>query len=139
MTRKMILAGVGVAGVLAIGGTATAALADSGSATTAQPSGSTHAAKGSRALARLCDREPRRAQRVDRLIARYSGSATTKGSVAWLNARAAKLQSTNPGLAKIISDEAKVRQSQINTLKLRKNTQADTVSYCAAKGHPVHS
>jgi hypothetical protein len=138
MKRKLILAGAGIAGVLAIGGTTTAALASSGSAP--QAAQTTHAQTGQKTkkgLDRLCNREPARAARVSRLIARYSGSATTKGSVAWYNAKATKLQSTNPGLAKLATDTANVRQSELATLKLRQQTQTDTVSYCATKGHPV--
>lgn len=131
MTRKMVLAGVGLAGVLAAG-TATAALADTLSSS---PSGT--AQQKSQDAARRCMQEPRRAARVDRLIAKFSGDAKTRGSVQWLQARAAKAQANDAALAAIIKDQAKIRQSQLATLKLRKDELGKIAQWCSAKGHPT--
>lgn len=132
MNRKMIFVGAGLAGALAVG-TATAALADTGSATPKPHTKQNH--KGG--LAAECKREPKQAARVDKLIARISGDANTKGSVAWLNAKAAKVQPKDPALAAIITDRAQIRQSQLATLKLRKDELSKIAAYCGSKGHPV--
>lgn len=141
MNRRMIIVGAGLAGVLAAG-TATAALADTGSPTpspTAQPPKAHTKQHRKAGLAAVCKREPRQAARVDKLIATFSGDANTKGSVAWLNARAAKVQPKDPALAAIITDRAQIRQSQLATLKLRKDELAKIAAYCGTKGHPVGS
>lgn len=139
MKRNLILAGAGLAAVLAVG-TATAALADSSTPaakpTTTKP---TTTKQHKRGVAALCEREPKQAARADKLIARLSGDAGTKGSVQWLNARAAKVQAKDPALAAIITDRAQERQSQLATLKIRKDELAKTAAWCGTKGHPVGS
>lgn len=140
MNRRMIFVGAALAGVLAAG-TATAALADTGSPSPSTPQApKTHAKQHRKAgLAARCKREPQQAARVDKLIATISGDANTKGSVAWLNAEAAKVQPKDPAMAAIITDRAQIRQSQLAALKLRKDELSKIAAYCGTKGHPVGS
>lgn len=142
MKRKMIFVTTGAAGVLLAGTAATAAMADTSSSSPSPKPGTTqpkqhNGRKGG--LVAECKREPKQAARVNKLIARFSGDATTKGSVQWLNARAAKVQAKDPALAAIITDRANARQSQLNTLKIRKDELAKIAAYCGTKGHPVGS
>jgi hypothetical protein len=134
MSRTMILAGAGLAGCLVLG-SATVALAADGSPS---PSPTAKTAPGVRAK-RLCKREPRVATRVDKLIARFSGDATTRGSVLWVKARADKVRPRDAQLAAIIDGRAQIRQSRITTLKLRKSELAKVASWCSAHGYSTGS
>ena len=138
MSRTMILASAGLAGYLVLG-TATAALAADGSPSPSplKPTASKRIL-GQRAK-RVCKREPRVAKRVDKLIARFSGDATTRGSVLWLKARADKVRASDAQLASIIDSRAQIRQSRINTLKLRQGELAKVASWCSTHGYSTGS
>ncbi|RAY11507.1 hypothetical protein DPM19_29830 [Actinomadura craniellae] len=82
----------------------------------------------------MCARADRAVDRVDRLITRFEGDAKTRGSVAWMNDRAAKVRAKDPARADIIAGRAKIRQSRLATLKLRKQNLPKVQKWCTDRG-----
>lgn len=72
---------------------------------------------------------------VTDLLGIVDGSATTPGSVAWLNAGAARAKTAgHPNLATWLSERATLRQEQGALLGTRKQMLANGVSWCDAHG-----
>lgn len=58
---------------------------------------------------KYCARIDKALERRQKLEDRWNGDATTRGSVAWLQAKAQSLSSTNPELSKLLTDVAALR------------------------------
>jgi hypothetical protein len=139
MPRKMILVGAGLAGCLVVGSAGVAMATDGSPSPSSPASPSAKPTSDAQRATRLCGREPKVAARVEKRLTRLTGDASTRGSVAWLQARATKVRARDPQLAAIIDDRVKIRQSLIPTLKLRQDELGKVVTWCAAHGHPVGS
>lgn len=72
---------------------------------------------------------------VTDLLATVNGDASTPGSVAWLNAQAARAKTAGRGqLADWLSQRATLRQEQGTVLSTRQQLLANGVSWCKAHG-----
>ncbi|HEU5332302.1 MAG TPA: hypothetical protein VFU73_06055 [Actinocrinis sp.] len=72
---------------------------------------------------------------VTDLLATVNGSATTPGSVAWLNAGAAKARAAGrTNLATWLTQRATLRQEQGAVLTTRQQLMAEGVTWCQAHG-----
>ena len=119
MAKKAII------GMLA-GGLAAAAIATvvAFAAPAAAETGGRAVAAGESAVAAAQDR-PAYCDRIDRVlpkrqavVTRLAGDANTKGSIAWLNAKAATASSAgNAELAKLFTDRAALRSGVLDPLK----------------------
>lgn len=105
------LAAAALTGVVALAAPAAAAPTDGStpsSSTTAPASGPDgHSAS----KPKYCDRIDRALDRHQRIADRWNGDASQRGSIAWLQARAAKVATTNPQLSTLLTDIA-ARRSQ---------------------------
>lgn len=129
------LAGAGVIGALVLVGSP-AAQADETPTPTPTPTATTKG--GQQRLharaARLCARADRVERRVNRLITRFSAGPGTRGSIQWVQARADRVRAKDPALADIIDGRARIRQSRLNTLQLRKQQLPKVEAWCASHG-----
>ncbi|WP_420121426.1 hypothetical protein [Nakamurella sp.] len=96
-----------LAATVALAGPAAAAPV-AGQAVTAQAVASPAAADAS-GTPKYCARIDKALERRQKLEDRWNGDATTRGSVAWLQAKAQSLSSTNPELSKLLTDVANLR------------------------------
>ncbi len=58
---------------------------------------------------KYCDRIDKALTRRQQLETRLNGDATTRGSIAWLQAKSQSLSSSNPELSKLLADMAALR------------------------------
>jgi hypothetical protein len=82
----------------------------------------------------LCARAHRVERRVDRLNTRLSAGPGTRGSVQWVQAKADRVRAKDPALADIIDGRARIRQSRLNTLRLRKQQLPKVTAWCGSHG-----
>ncbi|WP_051385787.1 hypothetical protein [Actinokineospora inagensis] len=119
--------GVGVTG---------AGVAAAQSSTQAPPSGSVTITLSAEQVNRICTvRIPKIEQRADRLVARINGGAETKGSVAWLKARADKEQAAGrTTTANLLKERADRRAGRVDDLNKAKQRAEDFKGkYCGSK------
>lgn len=146
MTRKA-LAGAGLAGVLALSAVApTSPAVAASSSVSSVSSGSRQSSKGqaakrdlARRAAGVCRRVPKTEKRVAGLIARFSGNERTKGSVRFFKAQADKVRAKDAQLAKVLDDQAKIREAEIVVLKLRAAQLKDVARFCKSHGFKTGS
>lgn len=100
------LAAATLATVVALAGPATAAPTDTTPATTS-PS-STSAPAGT-AKPKYCDHLEKALDRHQKTVDRWNGDASQRGSIAWLQARAATVAATDPQLSTLLNDRAALR------------------------------
>jgi hypothetical protein len=136
--RKRVAAVAATAALLGAGALTAPALADGGTpspSTSASAAPSTGEINPARAK-RLCKRVPKITTRVSKALTRIQGSATTKGSNAWLNAAATKADDAGKtALARVLRERAKIRATRIPTLKERQKALAEAKTWCQSKGY----
>jgi hypothetical protein len=82
--------------------------------------------------ARLCERVPRVQDRVDQLFERLQADSDTRGSVAWLTARAEQAREEgHDDLAMFLEHRATIRTERIDVLNARADALDDAASWCA--------
>lgn len=110
MAKKALLTML-TGGVTAAALATTVALA--GPAAAAPVAGQAVSAQASDASAaatpKYCARIDKALERRQKLEDRWNGDATTRGSVAWLQAKAQSVSSSNPELSKLLTDVANLR------------------------------
>lgn len=88
---------------------------------------------GSR-IDRACNRVPTVRERVQAKIAVLEAGATTKGSIAWLLAKADKAASKGkPAAAEVLRSKAAVRQAALEALKTKLAALDKAAAACAAR------
>ncbi|MBC6457848.1 hypothetical protein [Actinomadura sp. HBU206391] len=83
---------------------------------------------------RMCARADRVEKRVDRLVKRLSAGPGTRGSVQRLQKRAATVRSKDAARADILDGQVRIRQSRLNTLKLRQQNLPKVDKWCDSHG-----
>jgi hypothetical protein len=129
------LTGAGVIGALMVVGTPAAQATDTPTPTPTPTAGSTVQQQRLHARAvLLCARVDRVERRVNRLTTRLSAGPETRGSVRWVQAKADRVRAKDAALADIIDGRARIRQSRLNTLQLRKQQLPKVTTWCASHG-----
>jgi hypothetical protein len=96
-------------------------------ATASSPSPSPNQTKAER----FCARIPKATAKVNKALSKLQADATTKGSIAWLNAQATKAQNDGkPALATMYRDRAKTRTDQVTVLKDRQTALTHASAWC---------
>jgi hypothetical protein len=134
--RTWAVIAVAMAALMGLSGAfgAASANADSPSPSTSTSS-STDALNPARAK-KVCARLPKVTAKVDKALSRIQGGADTKGSVAWLNAKAAKADTDGKtALANVYRARAKARTDRVTVLQDRKTALAQTASWCKSAGY----
>lgn len=132
--RNAAAVAITLAAVLGATGTATA---DTGSTPSSTPStsatGTANTADGAK---RLCRRVPRIDARIDRALARLSGPATERGSIARLQKRVDNAKARNEtAVETFLNDKLTFRKSLVPMLNQR-STDLDAVrSWCDDQGY----
>jgi hypothetical protein len=86
-------------------------------------------------LERLCARVPNLQIRVDNVLERINGDATTRGSLAWLDTKIAKAEELGrTDLAEVLRNRKEVRTAAIDVLELRRDNLAEIADTCAELG-----
>ncbi|MCW2901159.1 MAG: hypothetical protein JWO67_3424 [Streptosporangiaceae bacterium] len=133
MSLKTLVGAGAVGALLVIGGSAAqAATNQSAPSPTAKPKVAQQQ-PGARAH-RLCGRIDKAEQRVDRRIARLSAGPGQRGSVKWLQARAAAVRAKDPARADLADGRVRIQQSKLNTLQLRKQQLPKVAKWCDTHG-----
>lgn len=104
----------------------------------AVPGAASAAGSGEGAPARLeraCLRIPNLQLRTDNAIARLNGDATTRGSLAWLQAKIDLAESRGRTEAvTVLENRLAVRTETLEVLELRRTELVDLAARCAARG-----
>jgi len=86
----------------------------------------------------LCTRVGVVSERVDAMIARLRGDATTVGSLAWLEAAAATAKDAGrTRLAEALEDRLAIRRERLDVLVRRAAALDEAAKRCAAAGLPA--
>jgi hypothetical protein len=86
-------------------------------------------------LATACGRVPPLQRRVDAAIALLQGDASTRGSIAWLDARLTAAQGDDRvQLATVLQNRIDVRTARLALLQERSTALAGIASICATHG-----
>jgi hypothetical protein len=82
-----------------------------------------------------CLRIPNLQIRTDRALTRLQADASTKGSLAWLQARIDKATAENhPQLVTVLTNRLAVRTARVAVLEQQQQTLADLAAICAEHG-----
>lgn len=124
--NRLVVSGVLATG-LVLGGAGVAA---------AEPTGPVTITLSQEQVANLCEKRlPRLERRVNRLLERINADAGTRGSVAWLEARAAKERAAGrETTAQLLAERAERRAGRVDDLALIADKVADfQTRHCGAK------
>ncbi|GAA4545351.1 hypothetical protein GCM10023175_24960 [Pseudonocardia xishanensis] len=70
-------------------------------------------------------RIPKALDRIDTMLTRIDGGASTKGSTAWLKARADRVRTTHPALADLLDQRAAARPAKVQELQTLRSQLQD--------------
>jgi hypothetical protein len=132
-----IAVGSAVIGTVLFGGTAVAsAQGDPSSTAPAPPSGSVTITLSQEQVGFLCDKRlPRIEKRTKKLVDRINGDANTRGSAAWLRARAKhERDAGRDAAAQLLEERADRRAGHVDELnKINKWATDFSGKYCGSK------
>jgi hypothetical protein len=89
-------------------------------------------------LERVCLRIPNMQIRTDNVLARISGDASTRGSLAWLDVKISEAEANErPQLAEVLTNRRAVREAAVPVLEARRDALAGLAEQCASYGVDV--
>lgn len=133
-----VIASTGLAAGLAIGGVAVASATSSPSPSSSSSSAVVLPPGGVLAnrITTFCAHAPARAERAAKAQQRLSGSATTKGSIAHLKARQAKIDDKHPKAAQRLGKVVDRRTDRLTKLPERRKNLAAAQTECSTLSLP---
>ncbi len=134
-TRKMAIGlGLGVLATVSVPVAVGAATTTTPATTAPATAPSTDTALGRR-LERACARVPNLTARVERTRATIEGDASTRGSLAWLQAQIDKARADgHPEAATVLENALATRTARLDLVTSRQASLASVAQLCADKG-----
>lgn len=89
-------------------------------------------------LDRMCHRVPRVERRTERMLERIHGDESVRGSLAWLDAKAAQARDNGyQDLASVVESRRNIRAAAVPYLEVRQVELANIHAICADHGIPL--
>ena len=127
--KSLVALSLAIAATVAVG--VPAVSAQDGPSSTEAPA---NAGQRQARLEKACQRVPAITERVDRMIARLEGDASTRGSLAWLQTRVdAANDAGRDQLVTVLRNRLDVRTARLALLHERRGSLADIAQICDEK------